>query len=144
MNEYLNEALGGLPDRLRDALGQVEGAISEAEAHLQELRQDRGQIQRVLKTIEPETSKTNTKKVRSKTTGQVSDERLRELEDWLRAHIKDKPFYSTAIAGRGDFNVLSGQSTLSRALRVLHERGVIRLDGVTGSGGRKTYRLTKP
>ena len=145
MSDFLTEALEGLPDRLREALVRVDKTITEAEGHLQELRAERGRIQRVLKAVEPDASWRRRRPAGSgPLSHKVSEEKIEQIAAYLREHIaEDETFYATGLVERDGWPYGS-QSQTSYALTTLADRGMIRLDSYArGQGGAKIYRLTR-
>lgn len=146
MNEKIKglyETLAGLAPQMHHAVDSLQREIDAKQTELGELREAHSQATKILYAVDPDsrptpTTKSPRKKIR--VDSGVSDELVDKVYDWLVAHVDSETFWGNQIVERNDFDVTT-QTTLSRALNVLHERGKLRLDH-TGMGGRKIFALT--
>jgi DNA-binding transcriptional ArsR family regulator len=142
----VDAALDEILNPLRDTLAQIDEAIAAHERTIEQhkveiaaLRQQRAKPARVLAAAQRPPGKKPGPKKNGGPTG-VAPEKLDQLTDWLRANLNGEAFHASGIDRREDFTLMS-QATLSHALSVLADQGVIRLDH-RGSGGAKFYKLT--
>lgn len=124
---------------LRQKLTDLEALIETRVAELETLRSTRNEARKLLAIVDPSSvpEKKTTK------TGRVSSETVQAVEKRLHDKVPD-------VNGNGGFTVTSlrrdhgfgdfSQSTLSKALAVLHERDLIRLDH-RGRGGAHFYKV---
>ena len=128
---------------LRETLETLDTAIAEHEEAIKTLKQQRAKPARILAAAERTPVKPGPKpKASGGANHSVSPEKLDALHEWLVANTNGEPFHASGIDRRDDFTLMS-QATLSHALAMLADRGVLRLDH-RGSGGAKFYALTTP
>ena len=147
----LEQEVAALMGPLRAHYAEVEKEIERLQKQITSLRRTREEIRRLVRVTDiqfaarPQNGQPKKKK---KGTGGISEEKLQTLTDWLQKRSKvlneGKGFYGLQLLREypppeSDLP-FNNQSTLAKALRILHERGVIRLDGVGGSGGSKFYK----
>jgi hypothetical protein len=145
----LREAIGASLEPVRQRLAEVEQAIAAAERELAELRKLRTEARTLLRTIDPKSvpNQRRGKKKLSPDGYPISEEMVTRASDWLRehAHELDQPFGVPEIMARDDFAGVMSRQTLSTAMLVLADRGVVRLDSIGGQGGgRRNYVLNRP
>lgn len=121
-----------LMEQLRDIEGEIEGMVKE----LSELRAHRTKLVTIARSIDPELVPKKETKPKEQPT--VSDAKVNEVYEWLKANLNGEEFYASGMRAQG-FG-LASQSQLSKALVVLHERGQIRFVR-SGSGGSKHYKV---
>jgi len=121
-----------LMEQLRDIEGEIEGMTSE----LSELRAHRTKLVGIVRSIDPELVP---KKVVPKKDALISDSKVAEVYEWLKANLNGDEFYASGLMKDDRYGVTS-QSQTAKALNVLHERGQIRLVR-QGSGGSKHFKV---
>ena len=141
VKEQVRAELVALTAPLWDHLKQIEGRIEEAEEELRDLREGRRQIAEILRKIDPDSApKKNGKK---KYGLGVGEERLATITLWLRERREElnagEGFYASGLAEDETFPMRTGPES-AKALRILHDHGIVRLDHV-GTGGRKFYKV---
>jgi hypothetical protein len=132
-----------------------------AQAKLDQARAQRREIERMLRAVDPDFYEKNGKGKPGRkpaTNGAVpappnfSDERLRPLVDWLQANAErlnemngGDGFVASQVAKNEEVPAISSsQSTFSKMLLVLHERGIVRLNKIGGGvrgGQAKLYKV---
>lgn len=159
----LRSTLDGMLAPLRQRLKTLDESIAEHEGILEELRAARTQARRAVVALDPEgeeaaaqkakyanNKKAPTDRARASEQG-VSQDRLAEVEKFLRDNQRELEtnggFYAAGLSRHPGFMHLgpteSARSQLANnAFKVLHDRGVIRLDH-KGSGGAKYYKLVQ-
>jgi hypothetical protein len=142
--ESLYETLAGLAPNIHHAVEGLQREIEAKQAELVELRDAHAQATKILYAVDPSSKPASVtkgpKRRASAQNAQVSDVVVDQVYDWLVAHTNGEPFWGNQILERDDFDVAT-QTTLSRALNVLPERGQQQLQR-TGMGGRKIFKLT--
>ena len=150
----LEKEVAAFMSPLREHFAEVEKEIDQLQKRISNLRRTREEIRKLVRVtdssfaVRPHTKNGSPKKKRQGHAG-IADEKIQALADWLQERAttlnKDKGFYGMALLRDyppEESNLpFTNQSTLAKALRVLHDRGVIRLDGVGGSGGSKFYKV---
>jgi DNA-binding transcriptional ArsR family regulator len=127
---------------LRETLARIDAEIAEHEAAIARLKQARAKPARILAAAERTPKAPGPKPGAKKTSNAgVAPDKLAALTDWLHANTNGEAFHASGIDRREDFTLMS-QATLSHALSVLADQGVIRLDH-RGSGGAKFYKLVE-
>ena len=133
-----------------------------AQAKLDQAKAQRREIEKMLRAVDPEFYEKNGKGKpgrKAATNGgarihtvNFSDQRLAPLIDWLQANAErlnemngGDGFIATQVASTEEVPAISSsQSTFSKMLLVLHERGIVRLNKIGGGvrGGRgKLYKV---
>lgn len=150
----VRERFDAMSPDLRTLVDGLDAEIAQAQAALDELQDARKTAARMLRladpTFEPQAKpgrKPNENGSGRRPSGGgklVSEKRLADVQTYLEKHRDEltngNGFTASMLVTRRDWTYGS-QSYLSQALRVLHDRGVIRLDHVGGMGGAKHYRL---
>ena len=134
--ERLERDLRAITEPLMQQLKDIDGEIEGMTKELSELRAHRTKLVTIARQIDPELAPV--KKVQSKAGPTVSDKMVGEVLDWLKEHRAEIDFHASGLMANG-YDVTSA-SQLSKALGVLHDRGLIRLDHM-GKGGAKFYRV---
>jgi hypothetical protein len=141
--ELVRSEIESLTRPLTDIVRSLDEQIAEKQREVDELKDARKQASRMLRVADP--SFEAEQKPGPKPAPYIASEsRVKQVQAWLEAHRDDplmiEGFTSTWLTKHADWNGLGSQSYTSQALRVLHDRGVIRLDR-TGSGGSKVFVL---
>jgi hypothetical protein len=125
---------------LRDQLRAVDENIEMKARELADMRSARNEMMRVLKVVDPSFRHPNRpKRVVHQGAGKVAQDKLDALADWLRQHKSEEAFSGAEIANTESFDLMS-RATVSNAVLMLADRGVLRLDH-QGKGGARYYRL---
>jgi len=142
--ERMSEQVVGLAEPLEAIVNEAEAAIAELEVEVNRLKNQKNEAVRVLRILRPDKypppQKANKRPPQFAREKGVSMEKLDALTEYLREHADGEAFYAMQITRRPDWNLMS-QATLSKALELLTERGVLRLDRVDGS--RKYFKVTE-
>ncbi|HEY7037178.1 MAG TPA: hypothetical protein VH482_38005 [Thermomicrobiales bacterium] len=141
-------------DVFRRALAAAESTVTEKEQELAAAREDRNRLAKIIRAADPAEpgpgrsnggkprwSKDSHRNVSGKVA--VSDEKVDEVERFLRRHYGSEEFYGAGIMRDEAFARRMSEFTLNKAILVLNERGVIRLDRVDPSNRRHIYKLTE-
>jgi hypothetical protein len=142
--------LASVTERLPTIVDRLDASIDNVEQQLAELKTTRRDVAKMLSTadhewIDPRASAKPGPKSKSQQQPYLaSEQKVKDVQAWLEAHREDKlvveGFTSKWLTNHEDWNGLPSQSYTSQALRVLHDRGVIRLDR-RGTGGSKIFVL---
>jgi len=142
--ERMSEQVVGLAEPLEAILREADEAIAELQVEINRLKNQKNEAVRVLRVLRPDkyqpTQKKNKRPAQHSHERGVSMEKLDALIDYLREHVDGEAFYAMEITRRPGFNIMS-QATLSKALELLTDRGVLRLDRIEGS--RKYFKVTE-
>lgn len=134
--ERLDASLREVTQPLIAQFNELKLEIEVREAELSELRAARLRLTTIIRQIDPELAP---KKVTGpKVPPTISEDMVGSVYEWLKENVNGDEFYASGIMSSGE-SPTSG-SQLSKALRLLHERGQIRLTR-SGSGGSKHYKL---
>ena len=137
----LDEQLDELISPLTKMLAEVEDEIRATEDLLGELRDARRKLVSVRDKIHPPVKQNGRV---DQQVGQVAETKIVALADWFQAHRDEvnsgRGAYASGLYENPDFTVITNQSQISKALAILHSRGIIRLDSV-GMGGRKNFKV---
>jgi ABC-type transporter Mla subunit MlaD len=138
----IDEELHALARPLYDRLLQVEHELETIEATARRVRDNRNKLRTALRAVDPTYAQTpaTPRGNRAPTKGVASDtvEEITRLLRDMPSDVATGGIMASALARRDGWPY--SQATTSAALKVLHTRGVIRLDH-TGTGGGKWYRL---
>lgn len=142
--EQVQEAMAEIVAPLREQLAKIEREIQIREDDLVELRKWRTKVTRMLANVDPGFTAKTKPKPKSKLPSDytISEQRVQAITDYLRAHANGQPFTVPGLTGAEDFE-LGSKATVSVALRLLADRGVLRLDRAGGVGVAAQYRLTR-
>lgn len=124
-----------LMEQLRDIDGEIEGMVKE----LSELRAHRTKLVSIARSIDPELVPKKVYPAKSKSLVPVREEMVEAVFTWLQQNLNGDEFYASGLMAREDFD-LTSQSQLSKAINVLHDRGLITLTR-QGTGGSKHYKV---
>lgn len=132
MADHLTTILSATLDPVRTYLAQVEEQIALKEAELKQLRDGRARAKKVLAIVDPQAPK----KERQTGTGTkpVSDAQVEKIYGHLLA-FNGNTFDAKAVSEDSGIHVTS----IHKALKVLHDRGQVRLDHM--GGARHTSRF---
>lgn len=123
---------------LRTLVENLDAQIVEARGKLDELTTARHDAAKMLRLADP----TFEPKPAPKANGHraaASEGKVAEIAAWLAERSTDLGIFTAQdLQARDDF--VFAKSTTSSALKVLHERGVLRLDR-QGVGGQRFYRV---
>jgi hypothetical protein len=133
------------PLKARDA--ELAREIAELEEQIHRLRSVRTRVRAVIRTSEPDYGKKNGRP----TTGRgIADDRLERFAAWLvenaaelNAMHEGLGFYASGLEREWQDRLpadIKRQTDISKAVKVLHERGVIRLASV-GNQGRRNFKV---
>jgi len=138
--QQMKETLDRVLAPLSEQLSTVDSEIATQEAELKELKEVRTQIVAILRRIDPSLAPTAKKKPEG---APVSEERVREIQEWLLANAEilnaNGGITTSSLRERPDFP-FSNKTATSKALIVLHDRGVLRLDRI-GRGAARYYKV---
>jgi len=148
--EYVDLLKGELHDLVQPLslkLTQLETRIEETEAELHELRALKNSLTSVVYKLDPSLAPPPQIKRnggRGKNEGQISQAKLNEFMDWLNRN-RDQinagvGIYASGLLDDPDFTVIRNGSSISKALALFHERGILVIDSV-GAGGRKNFKV---
>jgi hypothetical protein len=135
--ERLDASLREITQPLITQLREIELEISVREEELKELRAGRLKLVTIARQIDPELAPK--KEVKTKKDNLISDAKVNEVYEWLKANLNGDEFYASGLMKDERYEVTS-QSQTAKALAVLHDRGQILLVR-QGSGGSKHFRL---
>jgi hypothetical protein len=143
-SEQLNTALAEMVAPIQAHLDQIEREIEDAETKLAALKEARKRATTVLYDADPSLKPSKTKsKSNGGTTSRISPARMELFREWVEAN-RDDINEGVGISGTDlSFKhpeLFGNQSTANKALKELHEEGVLRLDSM-GRGGRKNYKV---
>lgn len=140
--EQLRDELDALLQPLYQRRALVESDIAATEERLRILKRAKKQVDAVLRessrSLGPEP-----KKKKTGTTTQISQERMQRFEQWLsenREEINAGSGINGSGLAREHSELFGNQSSANKALKALHERGVLVLDSV-GPYVRKNYKV---
>jgi hypothetical protein len=130
---------------LLKALDGVEAEIEGHEMRLKELREDRQKLTTVLRRIAPEAVPAAPKKEKKDLPDRPAAGVMSTLAEWLRNNAatvnENGGFHVTGLVQNfPPVREIGNQSTISRAMRWLHEDGVVVIDHM-GTGGSKYYKV---
>jgi len=120
--------------------------IEELEAELSETRLQRSKLKGVLRALDPiyaaQEQASKERKASDNKRLHVSDELVGRIEKWMRQNVDEVNGNGgvTATDLSREQAIGAAQSSCSKTLQVLHDRGVVRLDH-RGRGGAKYYKL---
>lgn len=148
LREHVREVLTPAKKSYEELTKEIEEKLSE----LSELRSQRDEIRRLIRSLEPDFEREPRKNggapnKRGKTRSgaeKYSPERVAEVNDWLRANAdqlnQGEGFFASEIVDLPGCPV-KYQSGLSAILVALHEQGLVRLTKKGGQGGRKYFKV---
>lgn len=129
---------------LREQLAVVDAEMERVQVELVKLRAMRAEVMKVLRAADPTTVAPGRAPGggKPKRTGRgIGEERIEAIFEWLQENADGEAFHASGLARRDDFSIARGQqSTISKALVELADRGLLRLDH-TGTGGSRFYKL---
>jgi hypothetical protein len=148
----LDDDLALLAEPLRVRIAKVDAELATAEAMVRMLREDRKKIRDALRYVDPawedpRPSKYGPKPKKQNQNGAgshaskkvITDAKVQVIHDWIMSIRDDLPtrgITGTQLSRRPD--APAKQEHIAYALRLMHDRGAIRLDH-TGTGGSKFY-----
>lgn len=145
-SDELRESFASFASNLRSSLSGLDEEIAELEEQLAEKRALRKRAVNAIRLDDPSfelDAKPGPKPKHSQNGKPISDEKLKQLREWLEARrdeIANGGITASEVARRDDFGSIMSTATVSAGMRVLHDRGVLRLDHL-GTGGGKWYVL---
>jgi len=161
LQERLAAEIASITQPLVNHFNQIDHEIKSKEKELSELRAARTQLRGVLRGIDPElvppayqsNGKKGGKRDRSGQDKNVAAHKLDAFGAWMKEHAETINgqggiHASGIIDGSGTVRIdywdpeigIGNQSGISKALAVLHEQGIARLDHM-GNGGAKFYKV---
>ncbi len=143
--QELQATLDAILAPLREQVARIDAEIADLDERKAELKELRTQAARLI-SANDRTGHFAPKQAPKKSAAgkKPSEEKLDELEDYLRAHVNGDEFVVPELVERKDWLGLSSPYT-NGLLNALHERGTIRLvrTGHPDYGNRtKIWRLT--
>jgi hypothetical protein len=135
----VREQLVALTDPLREQSIVLEREITRLEGELAELRKTRTAIRNTLQMLNPSSVP---KKTTEPSVNNIAPATLTKVEEWLREHrdtLNQNGGFTAKALIRDGLDTIS-PATLGRALLVLRDRNVVRLDH-TGRGNSKWYKV---
>jgi hypothetical protein len=137
----VDEQLHELATPLRERLAEVDQRITELQEKTSSLREARKRIMTTLRALDPESVPAQAKQTSSGL--KPSETKVAEIREFLESHraeLNGPGFSSHDLLELDDWNGIASHSYTAVILRVLHDRGVLRLDRVATTG-RKIYKL---
>lgn len=139
-------ALAAALKPLRDVMTAIESEITEREAALAALRKRRTETGRALAALDPRWAAEHKPQPKAKgpkrpLSDLIGPERLDELSEYLRTNFNDGRVFTARDVMKRDDWMGWHNSQLSAGLRLLQERGVLRLDS-KGKGNRSFWAVT--
>jgi hypothetical protein len=150
----MQEEVTRLTQPLLDQYNGLDGEIKKREREIVSMRKARTQMRTMIRAINPELIPVNGKPKKKGVEGAPSGERLDAFTDWLRENADEIDARGGVHASglRNDKggtewptypqDLIGHQSGISKALQVLHDRGIVRLDHV-GNGGAKFFKVVR-
>lgn len=135
----LHDALASAIEPIKQQLAQTDLEIEELEASLNQKRKDRTAARNVLRVLDPESVPAKQQSTLRPKALNVSDDKLDALVAFLRNRENGDAFSPRVLL---EENVPMSRATVTNALHILRDRGLIRLDHM-GQGGANFYRATK-
>ena len=140
VQEQIQEIARPLHARLLAVLDEIQ--LREQE--LEELRQVRAQLLKVIKGIAPELLPEPEKpKKRNTNDWTPKADKVQAFHEFLlanRSYLNGNGFHAAGLTAQFKHELPIAYSSVHKALNALHDQGVIRLDS-TGTGGAKFYKL---
>jgi hypothetical protein len=145
--EDIQQQVDQMLQPLRSTLQWIDQEIADHEQQISDLKQARRKPAQILAAAEREPGTKPGPKVKSKTNGKpfnVSEDKLSELTAYLNRTANSETFSVPELMHRDDFDLMSS-ATLAVGLKILAERGIVRLDSMGGpqSHQRRNYRLVR-
>lgn len=144
--ERLQAELAEITQPLVSHYNELDATIKTMEHEIIDLRKARTQLRTTIRSIDPDlipVAQSNGKKKLDVRALNVARERLDDLTAWLHERKEELNanggFHVSGLERNYD-NLPSHSATLSAAIRVLHEEGILRLDH-SGNGGAKFYKV---
>lgn len=111
---------------IKAELAEIDAMIAQQEVELTALKASRTRGQKLLAILDPEAAAP--KKKRDTNNWHISDEKIEEILGNVRQMNGHGPFSAQDVTNRSGIHV----TTVHKALKLLHERGAIRLDHMGG------------
>lgn len=131
---------------IRSARADVIAELEELEAKVADKKATRDRLTRAIRALDPNEPgpgrSTNNSKPAPKPSGSISDATVAKLEEHLREHYASEEFWAQGVLDDPRLDGLMSSYSVTRAIGVLSDRGVIRLDHLDRTTHRKLYRLT--
>lgn len=124
---------------LLEAYDKLEGEISEREAELGQLREQRNRVKAAVRALDPERFRKN--KPKSTAASRVGATKLAQARDWLQEHAKGT-FTSVTLTESGSTWPTPNRKMTNMVLQALHEEDSIRLLRM-GRGGLKYWEVVR-
>jgi hypothetical protein len=144
--ERLERELREMAEPLIAQMREIDRLIEERTNELAELREHAKRLLVIARAVDPEQFAPKPQRNRPAEVG-VSEETLQRFHAWLLDNSEEinagTGVYSSGLYEDPNFDLIKNSSQIAKALRELHNRGLLRLDS-RGMGGRKNFKVVTP